>query len=187
MEKNLQGWLGKIETASQLDVAVRQLCTAVKMFFADDDAFSMYSLVRNSEEIISGLLRDKGEMSLWNSALENQIKPEYRKMVRKWCDDERNDLKHRTHKENEMIELHLGNIEFFLMVGVNALHTHYPEIFLQKSELVVFNIWCRTNHPEIFEHQMNWFEGDELLSKQEFFTKHLPFARDFQQSKGVIL
>lgn len=169
--------------STQLDVAVRQLCTAIRMFFAEEDDFAIYSLARNAEEIISVLLKKKGLASLWNKMLDENIKPEYREEVRKWFDDERNDLKHARHNEDDEVAFHAGGNELFLFISANALHMYYQEIFLQHEELLLLTGWCRIHHPQIFQNPIIGFEHFSELSRKEFWTEHRQIVADLQKMK----
>jgi len=168
MKKNIY----QVEKTTQLEVAVRQLVTAIELFFEDSDVFSIYSLTRNAEDIISSLLRENNKLSLWNDALNNYIKPEYKKQVLAGVNNPRNSLKHRKTKESGIVELPVGLNEYFIRTCVNALHIHWPDIWDKYLECRVFSAWTRTHHPEIFITRIEMIKGDEKLSKKEFFIKY---------------
>jgi hypothetical protein len=55
-----------IETVSKLEAANRQLCTAIRMFFADDDAVAVHTLACAAREFMKSTAAKKacGECSI---------------------------------------------------------------------------------------------------------------------------
>ncbi len=51
---------GPKETVTKLDAARRQLHTAIRLFFANEDMVSVHTLTRASHEILRTLLSAKG-------------------------------------------------------------------------------------------------------------------------------
>lgn|SRR5262249_22514950 len=47
-------------TVTKLDAAKRQLCSAIRMFFADDDAVAVYTLANAALEILEGRPKFEG-------------------------------------------------------------------------------------------------------------------------------
>ncbi|MCG2690411.1 hypothetical protein L6252_04025 [Candidatus Parcubacteria bacterium] len=183
MEDKFSKPINHIIRSTQLEVALRQLNVAIKLFFAESDQFAIYSLVRNAEEIISKLVKERNGQSLWDISL-SLVKPEYKEEVRKFADDPRNDLKHRIHKENEKLVLNTILNDYFLLACVNAVHIYYLEEFKRNKDLLVFNMWFRTNFPQYFQQEEKYsFLEDKNLSKQDFYQKHVKIAKEWQVSR----
>ena len=53
-----------METLTKIDVARRQLVTAIRLLFDDRDPVSVYSLATNAQEILSALCERRGVLSL---------------------------------------------------------------------------------------------------------------------------
>lgn len=175
---------------TQLEVAIRQLTTAVVLFFADGDPCSIYSLARNAEEILSVILKKKGQKSMWNQMLDECIKPEYREEVRRDADNPRNDFKHARHPANQLIEFYPETNRTFLLVGVEALRVHYPDLLRKNPDLITFMMWYAINHPEVLHDEVREaivssqkYESYKGLSKPIFYKKYMEIVRHVATTK----
>jgi len=171
-----------IVSASQIDVAIRQLSTAIELYFSDGDIFSIYTLTRNAEEIISVLLEKRGMQSLWRYVLEEKISPEHRIEFQKIFDDPRNQLKHVRRGEDDIVELPVRMVEVMMFVPVNALHMYWLNKFKENHNCVIYNIWGNVHESHLYENKLKLFSGDEKLSKREFYTKHKRQLEDLKHS-----
>ena len=175
-----------VENATQLEVAIRQLNTSINLFFHSGDVFSIYSLTRNAEEIISGCLRVKGCMSLWDDIVNNHVKSEYKEKLLKMANDPRNNLKHKRNGENDKVSLPIELNEHFLHTCVNALQIYWPSVWGQHPECGVFMAWMRTHHPELYITKVETIKGDELLSKPDFFKKYKYLYQEVERQHGPL-
>ena len=162
---------------TQLGVAVRQLDTAIRLYFNDDDPFSIYALTRNAEEIISMLLRENGKESPWASLLaryqetagKDECYYEWLKIA----------IKHRTEKENDIIEMPIQTNELFLYLCVDALNLNWNHVVKTQGAITAFIAWYLGRNPEfapqdVSQKLMQSVSKDALtLSKKDFYNKYL--------------
>ncbi len=163
---------------TQLEAAVRQLVQAIKFYFYDGDAVSIHSLTRNAEEILSKLLIDKGKKSMWTATVD-MVKEERREEFRRKIDGAKNAFKHRVVSETNVIEMPLEVNELFLLFSTHAVHSFWLEEFKKHPELILFECWYITHHPDILDGltpqsqliqaTCAGFRHSEV-SKQEYFS-----------------
>ncbi len=177
----------KMIRVTQLEAAIRQLITAIRIFFAETDDFSVYSLTHNSLEILSKLLKQKSTKTMWEKIIEEEIKPEYQDVFKKDAVDPRNFFKHgMTRKggvseERDFIEFYPETNKLFLLFAVDAVRVHFQKEFCRHAELFLFLEWFRLHHPNIVNEdirkQLSSLEEDRILSKSQFFQKNFPIAQ----------
>lgn len=130
---------------TKLEVARRQLATAIDLFFADRDAVSVYSLAANSWEVIDVLCRNAGIESFSIQARENvsagkDLKLDYVNFPY------RNFFKHaKSDSETTLPPLPDSQVEGVLFLAVEdyiRLNGRSPVQFQ------VFQLWYLAKHPE---------------------------------------
>lgn len=130
---------------TKLEVARRQLATAIDLFFADRDAVSVYSLAANSWEVIDVLCRNAGIESFSIQARENVSVGKDLKLD---CVNSpyRNFFKHaKSDSEKTLPPLPDSQVEGVLFLAVEdyiRLNGRSPVQFQ------VFQLWYLAKHPE---------------------------------------
>lgn len=130
---------------TKLEVARRQLATAIDLFFADRDAVSVYSLAANSWEVIDVLCRNAGIESFSIQARENV--PASKDLKVNYVNSpHRNFFKHAdTDSEKTLPPLPDSQVEGVLFLAVEdyiRLNGRSPVQFQ------VFQLWYLAKHPE---------------------------------------
>jgi len=133
------------ERLTKLDVARRQLCTAIDLLFAGRDAVSVYSLAANSWEVIDVLCRNAGIASFSNQARENV--PTGKDLKFNYVNSPyRNFFKHAdSDSEKTLPPLPDSQVEGVLFLAVEdyiRLNGRSPVQFQ------VFQLWYLAKHPE---------------------------------------
>lgn len=130
---------------TKLEVARRQLATAIDLFFADRDAISVYSLAANSWEVIDVLCRNAGIESFSIQARKNV--PAGKDLKVNYVNSpHRNFFKHAdTDSEKTLPPLPDSQVEGVLFLAVEdyiRLNGRSPVQFQ------VFQLWYLAKHPE---------------------------------------
>lgn len=133
------------EPLTKVDVARRQLVTAIELFFAGRDAVSVYSLATNAWEVIDVLCRKAGIDSFSIQARENV--PEGKDLKYNYINSPyRNFFKHAdSDSEKTLAPLPDSQVEGVLFLAVEdyiRLNGRSP------VQLQVFQLWYLAKHPE---------------------------------------
>jgi hypothetical protein len=123
---------------TKIEVAQRQLMTALRLFFADEDQVSIYTLASNAWEIIDALCNRRGTLSISNQSREH-IAPEM-DLLRDYINSPyRNYFKHADRDaENELPGLDDQRNDHLLFLAVEDYIR-----FNQRSpiEFQVYQLW----------------------------------------------
>lgn len=106
-------------TVSKMDAAMRQLDTAIRLWFEDADPVSIHTLVGAAYQIIHDTNKKRGGKDLLFDA--EFIKDEHRKTVREFLRKDFMFFKHADHDTHEVTEfVPLGSI-LFMTIGIQTL------------------------------------------------------------------
>ena len=126
-----------IEPVSKQDAAIRQLRTAIWLFFEDEDMLSVQTLVAAAHGILSCLVKlKKGRSFLKDNDL---IWPEYMTEWKRILNVAPNFLKHADRDPNESLQFRPEMVQFWILDCV------FMEEILTVSRLhesIVFMAWC---------------------------------------------
>jgi len=155
------------------DVAIRQLITAIRLFFDDGDPISIFSLAANSWEIIDVLCNEKNIDSVSNQTRENisngkDLKYDYINSPY------RNFFKHADRDpKGTLQDFEASHTDSILFLGVED----YTRLFNKSPiELQVFQLWfIATNmdkvsdakYDEFFQTISDVFPNIKNISRQE--------------------
>lgn len=133
------------EPLTKVDVARRQLSTAIELFFAGRDAVSVYSLATNAWEVIDVLCTKAGIDSFSIQVRENV--PEGKDLKRNFINSPyRNFFKHAdSDSEKTLAPLPYSQVEGVLFLAVEdyiRLNGRSP------VQLQVFQLWYLAKHPD---------------------------------------
>ncbi|MEE8156101.1 MAG: hypothetical protein V3T53_14205 [Phycisphaerales bacterium] len=144
------------ETISKLDAARRQLRTSIRLFFADEEAISVHTLVAAAH----GILRDlSGEFAIQiaegvelqgkGSFLKDNplVRPEKKKMLVAALNRAQNFFKHADNDPSGELHFHAGQTEFLLF---DACLMYQSIAGRHLREGYLFMVWHMVKYPEIY-------------------------------------
>jgi hypothetical protein len=137
---------GVLHQVTKLDAAQRQLQTAIRMWFDDEDYVSAHTLAYAAYEIIHAVSKAKnpnrGDLLLDSS----QVKPEKRKEFNQVFREAANFFKHADRDPDATIEFSPGLTELFIYYAIKGLETCSVT---PAHELTVFMFWLMVRSPNI--------------------------------------
>jgi hypothetical protein len=176
-------WKEKI-TVTKMDVARRQLKTAIELWFEERDPISIHLLAFSSHEIIHRLFRAKGLKNLmFDSTI---IKEEYRSEYSKMLKEDAAFMKHADRDIDGTLEFVLGRNFLFILMSVIGIQKMGETL---SHEETIFLFWCRVYYPDWFtikEGSKDVIPNNQLaqlrsVTKYEFFQNSLLRLRQVSQ------
>jgi hypothetical protein len=171
-------------TVDKMDVARRQLKTAIRLWFEDGDPVAIHTLIFASHEITHRLFKESGQSDLmFDSTI---IKDEHRKEYALMLKEDGIFFKHADRgTSRDTREFVIGrNFLFILMtaIGIGKMVSD------MNDEESIFMYWCRVHHPSWFaigEH--NTIQENEVkklrgMTKRELFDYVLAARIRFRES-----
>lgn len=143
-----------MQTLTKIDAARRQLVTAIKLFFAEGDTVSVFSLAANAWEIVDALCCRSGVESLSRQTQGNLRAGE--KLKRDYINEPyRNFFKHADRDPDASVDFNERDAEAVMMLAV--------EDYLQLRgaapiEFQVYQAWYLARHP----HAVAEEKADEI-------------------------
>jgi hypothetical protein len=131
------------ETLSKLDVIRRQLRTAIRMFFADGDTVSSYTLAAAVEGVLGGLLKRQGKPHPFRES--DVIRPGMERAFNDLLNRPQNFFKHASSDPNEVLVFPTMALEYVLFECV-VLYKMYRGRHLREGWL--FYVWFGLHHPD---------------------------------------
>ena len=132
---------------SKMDVARRQLETAIKMFFEEKDAVSVHTLAFAAHEILWDIGKKRGVRSFLkgpNPFIKKEKRAEFEEMVKKWA----NSFKHGKRDASEILEFNPEVNEFFLIDAVDMFKQLNPHIPASPL-MALMKRWFHLAKPDI--------------------------------------
>ncbi len=159
----------KIEV-TKLDAGRRQLRTAIRLWFAEDDPVSIFSLAYASHEVIHTLHKNQGGthgLVFDSPAMTVNVQ----KIVTQGIKDWGNFLKHADRDPDKQIAFKPDIAELLMLASAGTLQTLTNEIGAEEAAL---HFWFAAHNPDAFET----LENAEFLAvvradyqtKAEFWT-----------------
>lgn len=161
---------------TKLDAARRQLKTAVRLYFNDEDSVSIHTLVCASHEILATLKANKGDYPMIMS--DNLIKEPYKKKFRKLMKDPKNFFKHASSDPESTIDFNPDINEYFLLDACEAYELLTGE---KEPYFIIFRGWFSSRYPEISNlplsnHVRNTFGNNKI----KFFSRMIEATAQLQ-------
>jgi hypothetical protein len=149
----------------KLDVAKRQLETALRLWFADGDPVSIHTLIVASLEVISALLKHKGlKSNFYDSDL---IKPEFRKEFNRRVRENANFFKHADLDPDAEREFKPGLNELLMIFAVSGLADLQGKTSTGIEH--AFHVWMVLHFPHFLDEKLakiwNDHPSSELVRK----------------------
>lgn len=166
---------------SKLDVAKRQLETAIHLYFLERDPVSIHTLVAASYQIIQDLNKHRnGRPMLFEDLIDIYIKDGHKKEVYKKLHEAENFFKHADKDPDEVIEFSPLASESILWEAC----IKYTELSgEQTSRMQAMNGWFQLKHPDLFKYD-DWRK--KVLAENQSFIKTITktlFYREFMKSR----
>ena len=164
---------------SKLDVARRQLETAIKLFFYDGDFVSLHTLAAAAFNVLNDLSRQAGEdkKSIRDELL-HHVREDKRKVFLDQLRKTENFMKHADRDPDETHSFDPGLSTFFLIDAVRCYWKITGEHTLVTE---AYFLWFMTEHPDVFvlaeEYRAMLSVGSNLLQgipKNTFLEALLP-------------
>jgi hypothetical protein len=170
-------------TLAKIDVAERQLRTAIRLFFAESDPVSIETLAGAANGVLRGIAASKGVKSILHDG--KFIKPEYRKEWIQLLHESQNFFKHADRDTDAKLEFRPEWIKFVLLEACHLYRHLASANHLNKGQLkeaICFEIWFSMSHPqylidpEKLKHVMTGFNLSNVDPKDfEIFRMALKF------------
>jgi len=129
---------------TKLDAARRQLKTAVRLYFNDEDAVSIHTLACASHEILATLKSKKCDYPMIMS--DHLINEPYKKEFRQIISAPKNFFKHADKDANATMDFNPKINEYFLLDACEAYELLTGE---KEPYFTIFRAWFVSQHPEI--------------------------------------
>lgn len=136
-----------VERVSKLDVAHRQLCTAIRLFFEEGDSISTYTLAAASHEIFRALVKFKGGASMIKDS--DFIKPEHQKEYEDFINEPQNFFKHGARDPNKTLDFKPQSMPFWILdcIMMGAKFVDH----CSTRESILFQYWFIAEYPHLLK------------------------------------
>lgn len=163
---------------SKLDAALRQLETAIRMFFLNGDPIAIHTLTAAARTILGDLSKAGGKQAGLDNILAQGIRPEKLGEFLKLLKQAQNFFKHADKDPDQLLDFNPAQTEILLWdacVLYGALTGH------QHPLITLFSVWFAASHPEILtpEKQAEVAQVPipyDLNNRRLFFEEMLPLA-----------
>lgn len=137
----------KIEKLTKLDAARRQLNSAIRMYFNDEDPIAVHAVVSGSMEILTDLGKKKG-MQLGILSGIHLVREERRAEIIELMRRPQNHIKHadRPGDEDKVLEYRPAILDFHIQMTVDAYERYTGE---STPESRAFWLWFGVKHPKV--------------------------------------
>ncbi len=155
---------------SKLDVAQRQLRTAIELWFIDGDPVSIHALAFSAHEVIHVLYKKEGHKDLLfdTSFIKNEYLTEFNRFIKKSA----NFIKHARNDSDGTLDFDPTLSDLFLMMSITGLAT----IGAKLSDVeAAYSQWLQLHHPTWFRTSI-FKEGVPVEIKE--FVRSIP-KKDF--------
>jgi hypothetical protein len=157
---------------SKFDAGRRQLKTAIRLWFEDDDPVAIHTLAAAAYEILHNLSRRKGGKDLLFDA--KAVNEDYRKAFVKKIKSTAQFFKHADRDPDGVIELSTLNTETFMMYSLVALNRMGEKLMMGENAMLS---WISFSNPQIIAEDVrknipaNVFEQFASLTKRQFLQE----------------
>lgn len=166
-------------TTSKLEAARRQLACAAELFFKDGDAVSIHTLVAAAYQILSDMVKKKGDSMLLERTI-NSLPEELAVTLRKHFRMPQNFFKHADKDGTETIEFSPTQTQYMLL---DATAYYWQLTGEQPLILKAFEKWFAVHHPEMWKSSPETYamlkrasQHFEHLDRQQFLSEFLTYG-----------
>jgi len=154
---------------SKIEVVKRQLETAVKLYFQDEDIVAIHTIIGACRTILKDILpKMKGIKSEFEDTL-SKLPKEFQKLVRDSYNIPQNFLKHADKDFDETIEFNPLITEMFIYVAINDIQKLVAEI---TPHQLMFRLWYYVQNSEklgLNKAMRDKLKNYENYNKSEFY------------------
>jgi len=133
---------------TKIDAAVRQLETAITLWFHDAEPISIATLTYAGYQIISDLNKNRNGKSMLFDEENKHIKPEYQKAFRCRMRATPNFFKHADQDSHEIHYFKPEVTQFILLEAISVYSSWKMEI---RPLFKVYSLWMTIVYPQIFK------------------------------------
>lgn len=168
--------ISRSEKVTKKDAARRQLHTAVRLFFAEEDSIAVYTIAGAAHELLRTLVKRQGGSSFIVDS--EFIRPERRQEWFKIMNRPRNFFKHSDRDPDDVLDFKPDTTAMWLFDCVIMYGRLTGE---WTKECKVFHVWFMVTFPEmIAREKMPQQVRDE-------YEAILPLTQDGEYSKSIFL
>ena len=158
---------------TKIDAVKRQLETAVKLYFQNEDIVSIHTIVSACRILLKDLLpKIKGIDSEFEATVTSKFPQEYHKLLRNSYNKQQNFLKHADSDSAETLEFNALITEMFIYIAINDLQKLVGDITLLQF---AFRAWFIVRNAEKFGLKKELFEDYRNLNRKDFLEM---FSKD---------
>jgi hypothetical protein len=136
------------ERVSKLDVARRQLRTAIRLFFEEGDSVSIYTLTAASHELLRTLVKPVGGASILKDR--DSIKPNYQKRFEAHMNVPQNFFKHAAHDPGKVLMFQPQTTAFWIFDCI-MMDAKLARRRFEFCEFRGFMIWWMLEFPDFLK------------------------------------
>lgn len=131
-------------TLDKIEVARRQLGSAIDLWFADGDPVAIHTLACAAHEVLAALLKRQGKSTLMFDPIWYQ--PGYAGEVKKALHKHYNFFKHADQDADASIEFPVGITEVFLLMAADGWR---DLVGVREPSHFAYWSWCYIHHPDV--------------------------------------
>ncbi len=163
------------EIIDKLDVACRQLNTAISLWFSGGDTVSIHTLACSAHQIVHDINHKQGGRDLIYDSL--NIKDQYRRKANKLFKEAYNFFKHAENDTYGTIEFKPSSTELFMMFTSFGL-----EILGRQPDEIrdAFNIYYGLNNPKLLTKKGKACGVDNLTEEYHRYVLSMPKQQFFE-------
>ena len=135
-------------TIAKMEAAERQLITAIKLFFRDEDPFSIHTLIGAAIGILNDLAQQRGINNPITDLDVMDIRPDKRKEYFKMLRNAKNFLKHAKADPHATLRINPDVNKYCIIEGLHLYEELNEDI---PGELFFYRIWFSYHHPNLFK------------------------------------
>jgi hypothetical protein len=175
------------QTVTKLEAARRQLETAVRLYFASDDAVSIHTLAAAAHQVLADLSVVRGGSPTISETILKLLSPEAQKEARRHVAAAENFLKHAERDPDAILEFDPELTELLLLQACTRYRELAPEpapALMVYEGWVLVGPWARLIKPGLVP-QLDAFRAlYPGATRASFFAEALPLVSKFGRSSN---
>ena len=159
----------------KLEAAKRQLDTAIKLYFKDDDPVSIHTLTAAAHQILIDLAKPEGTKSILKDQILILIKKEYQSKYLSAINEAENFFKHAEKDPGALLKFNPEQTDFLLFDAVEMYMRLSKE---STQDMSIYRAWFLLKHPDFIsietknklkEINVNYIQYPSTINKLEFY------------------
>lgn len=132
---------------SKLDAALRQLETAIHLFFHDGDPVSIHGLTSAAHEVLEAICKKQGINSVIMGGIEKFVLKERQKEVKIKLSEVKNFIKHADRDAEAIVEFNPETTQYFIW---DACRLYKLLTTTYTLDMHVYVTWMSMTYPDLF-------------------------------------